>query len=85
MTFKTMHPLKGKSIEEFLECLPLIVSIVSDGGRLKGGTDDELQAWGWGIEDTTEHLKFLISEWKAINCRDAGEAEYRSWFPRAKK
>lgn len=63
-TVPATNPMRGKSLDEFLEYLPLFAGVVSGGERMKGATDAELQAWAYGIEDTVEHVRRLIREWK---------------------
>jgi hypothetical protein len=62
--------LRGLTVDQFLERLPLYASCVSRA-TLKDATDPELQAWAWGIEDVTENVKRLVAEWKQANAAEA--------------
>jgi hypothetical protein len=59
--------MSDKTIDQFLDQLPALAGVVSGGERMKGRSDAEIQAWAWGIEDTTAAVKRLIDEWRSQN------------------
>lgn len=61
------RPLTDWPLDKFLDRLPLFASIVCGGERMRGASDEMLQAWAWGIEDATKHAEQLIAQWRLVH------------------
>lgn len=66
-TAPALNPLPGRSIDQFLETLPIFATIMHGGERMRGASDEMLQGWAWGIQDVEDNIKRLIAEWRAAN------------------
>lgn len=66
-TTSVENPVASMSLDHFLDMLPIFATIVTGGQRMRGASDEALQAWGWGIEDTQNNIRRLIAEWRTAN------------------
>jgi hypothetical protein len=63
-------PFAGMLVEDFLDRLPTLATIVCGGVRLKNKPDQVLEAWAWGIEDTAATVSRMIVNWRKANAAD---------------